>query len=137
MRSTVIITEVGNSSKPISVYAQGRSDNCLLSSAGLKFNISSFTLNISLGVDDIGIKGSIKDGAKINAFGLKADLSQQKIGFEWSKTAQWDNHKSITNYTNVGIDIFFLIAGVYAVRGGAGSNYSPEGAPSWQPIPIH
>ena len=97
------ISKKGNSSKPISVYAQKRSDNFALSSAGLKINISSFTLDISLGLDNFGISGSIKNEDTINAFGIKADISQLKIGFEHSYTVKWDESTDITSYANASI----------------------------------
>ena len=93
----------GNSTKPVSVYAKGRSDNWLLSSAGLKINISDFTLDISLGLDNIGISGSIRKENATNSFGLSADLSQLKVGFEGSTTVKWDENTDVTTYTNVSI----------------------------------
>ena len=100
----------GNSSKPISVYAQGRSDNPLLSSAGLKINIASFTLNVSLGLDNIGISGSVKNGKATNTFGLSADLSQLKIGFESSTTVKWDNDTNVTDYINASVTAWGIAA---------------------------
>ena len=97
------VSKKGNSSKPISVYAQGRSDNYALSSAGININIASFTLDISLGLDDIGISGSIKNGDTTNAFGISADISQFKVGFEASSTVKWDESTDVTSYTNASI----------------------------------
>ena len=93
----------GNSSKPISVYARGRSDNPLFSSVGLKINILDFTLNVSLGLDNIGIEGSIKNGDSTNALALMLDLSQLKVGAQVSSTIQWDENTSETTYANASI----------------------------------
>lgn len=66
-------------------------------------NITSFTLDISLGLDDIGISGSIKNGDTTNAFGISADISQFKVGFEASSTVKWDESTDVTSYTNASI----------------------------------
>lgn len=105
-----IISSAGNSTKPISVYAQGRSDNPLLSSAGLKINVLNFTLNISLGLGNIGITGSTKDGNATQSFGLSANLSQFKVGFEGATTIKWDESTSVISYTNASITGWGIIA---------------------------
>ncbi len=103
-------SEKGNSSKPISAYAKGRKDNILLSSAGIKINIESFTLDISLGCDNIGISGSIKKLETTETFGVKADISQFKIGFESSSTVKWDESTDFTSYTNYSVSGWIIIA---------------------------
>ena len=111
-RTATTISKSGDSTRPVSVYAQGRSDNWLLSSAGLKVNIESFTLNVILGLDNIGISGSVKDGDTTNSFSIKADLSQLKVGFEGSTTVKWDENTNITSYTNANVS-GWAIAAVY------------------------
>ena len=109
-KESITVSSAGNSSKPISVYAQGRSDNLLLSSAGFKINISNFTLMFSLGVENIGFNGSIRKGDTTDSFGLKADLSQIKIGFEKSTTVKWDENTNVTSYANVSFTGLGLVA---------------------------
>lgn len=107
-------TTYGNSTKPISVYAQGRSDNWLNSSAGIKVNIKSFSLNISLGLDDIGISGNKTKDDITTSFGIKADLSHFKVGFEQSSTVKWDDYQSTTDFSNVSINGWFILALAFA-----------------------
>ncbi|MBS4933219.1 MAG: RHS repeat-associated core domain-containing protein [Clostridiales bacterium] len=109
-RTATTISKSGDSTRPVSVYAQGRSDNWFLSSAGLKVNIESFTLNASLGLDNIGISGSVKDGDTTNSFSIKADLSQLKVGFEGSTTVKWDENTNITSYTNASVSGWAIVA---------------------------
>ena len=93
----------GNSSKPISVYAKGRLDNKALSSAGVKINISKFTFNINLGLDNIGISSSVRNGNTTNTVGISANLSQLKAGVEGSTTVKWDDYTDVTTYTNFSV----------------------------------
>jgi len=128
-RQTVTMVTTGDSSKPISVYAEGRSDNFLLSSAGVRINVLNFTLEGSLGLDDIGIRGSIRRGDSATSIGIKADISQLKIGFEGATTVRWDSRTDVTNYTNVSVSIWGIIA-VYmlATTGQTDMLRAPSGA---------
>lgn len=112
-KEKVKIRSTGNTSKPISVYSKARTDNILLSSAGLKINISSFTLDLSLGLDNIGLSGSIRKGNTTSAFGLTADLSQLKIGFEDSVTIKWDENTDITEYYNASFTGSGIASAIY------------------------
>ena len=117
-KESIYETISGNSSKPISVYAQGRSDDYLLSSAGIKINIGSFTLNISLGLDNIGLSGSVRKGNVTRTFGIRADLSQLKVGLEVSSTVKRSENTSITTYTNASVTGLLLAeAYIYATTG--------------------
>ena len=124
--TTAKVSEYGNSKKPVSVYAKGRGDNYVLSSAGVKINISYFTLNLSLGADNIGISGSILKDNVESSFGLKADVSQLKIGFESTETIWWDEKKSTTNYNNCSITASGLLSIFVAAT--TGQFFSPSGA---------
>ena len=112
------VNSAGNSTKPISVYAQGRADNWLLSSAGIKINVNDFTLNISVGMDNIGITGYVKDGNITNSFGIKANFSEFKVGFEGSTIVQWDDTNSTTTYQNASIGMGPVIAVVVFAQTG-------------------
>ena len=101
-KETKILSKKGNSSKPISVFAQSRADNYALSSAGISINILNFSLNINLGLDNSGISGSIRDGQTTKTLGISADISQLKAGFESSTTVTWDEAES-TTYSNASI----------------------------------
>ena len=98
--TSTILASSGDSSRPLSVYAQGRADNEILSSAGLKINIANFTLNVSIGADDLGVSASIADHGTIKSIALTADISQFKIGGEFATTV-WDSATSEKIYTNI------------------------------------
>ena len=97
------ISKRGDSSKPVSVYAKERTDNVAMSSVGININIKKFNINISLGLDNIGISTSINNGEITDTFGLSANISQAKVGFEASSTVKWDESTTVTNYTNASI----------------------------------
>ena len=109
-KTTQTISKHGNSSKPISVYAKGNAEHPIKSSsAGIKINIAKFTFDISMGLDNIGISGSLSNGNTTNSFGLKANLSELKVGFEGSTAVKWDNNTE-TTYTNVSVSGWAIAA---------------------------
>lgn len=117
-KTTQTISKHGNSSKPVSVYARRDAVHPIKSSsAGIKLNISKFTLDISLGLDNIGISGSLTNGNTTNSFGLKANLSEIKVGFEGSSAIKWDNTTQIT-YTNVSVSGWALATAYVLVTTG-------------------
>ena len=100
-KTTQTVSKHGNSSKPISVYANNDAQHPIKSSSvGININIVDFTLDLSIGLDDIGISGSLANGNTTNSFGVKLNLSELKVGFEGSTAIQWDNTTE-TTYTNV------------------------------------
>lgn len=117
-REDVTISSMGDSSKPISVYALGRSDNPLLSSAGVKINASNTTVNASIGLDNIGISGAVSNGDITNTYRMRADLSQLKVGFEISTTIKWSENTKITSYTNVSVTGWFIVSAYYLITYG-------------------
>lgn len=105
-----LVSKHGNSSKPLSVYAKRDAEHPIKSSsAGLKFNISKVTLDISIGLDNIGISGSIIDGNTTNSIAIKANISELKVGFEGSTAIKWDNTTE-TVYTNVSVSGWAIVA---------------------------
>ena len=115
--STKTIYETGSSSNPISVYARGRADNWIVSSAGVKINVGDFTLNISFGLDSIGITGYVKNEIETNSFGIKANFSEFKIGFEGSTIIE-ESGKYMTKYQNASLSGWPIIAVVAFVQTG-------------------
>ena len=116
---TKTITQRGDSSKPVSVYAEGDiTDPLGSSSAGIKFNVSNFTLDGSVALDNIGISGSWTSENRTNSLGISANLSEFKIGFEYSTAIQWDKTTHTTNYTNVSVSGWWLLAAYLAVMTG-------------------
>ena len=109
-KTTQITSKYGNSSKPISVYANKDAQHPIKSSsAGININIANFTLDLSVGLDDIGISGSITNGNTTNSFGVILNLSELKVGFEGSTAIQWDNTTE-TAYTNASISGWAIAA---------------------------
>ena len=109
-KTTQTISKHGDSSKPISVYANKDAQHPIKSSsAGININIVNFTLDLSVGFDDIGISGSLTNGNTTNNFGVKLNLSELKIGFEGSTAIQWDNTTE-TAYTNASISGWAIAA---------------------------
>ena len=109
VKTTQTMAKHGDSSKPISVYTKTDiSHPVKSSSAGLKFNLGSFSLDIGIGLNNAGIKGSIKNGNTTNSFGLKLNLSELKLGFESTASYKWDNMTQ-TTYTNVDVSGWALV----------------------------
>ncbi len=131
-KSITNISQQGNSSKPVSVYAKGRTDNPVLSSAGLKCNIKDFSLDISLGLDNLGITGSYTNDNLTNSFGLKVDVTQFKVGFEFSTIVSNGQNSSVSNYTNVSVSGVIIVAVLVGIAFG---QYDPSVFSSGSPVP--
>ncbi len=117
-KTTQTISKHGDSSKPISVYANKDTQHPIKSSsAGININIIDFTLDLSLGLDDIGISGSLTNGNSTNSLGIKLNLSELKVGFEGSTAIQWDNTTE-TAYTNASINGWAIVAAYILVTKG-------------------
>ena len=112
-KTTKIVSKHGNSSKPISVYGKARSDNILLSSAGIKINFSEFTFSVNLGLDNTSVELKSRNGENESYTAIKADFSQIKVGVETGDIVWWDENKSSTIYTNTSITGAGIIA-IYA-----------------------
>ena len=117
-KTTKTISKKGDSSKPISVYTKRNAQHPVKSSsAGIKINIADFTLDMSLGLDNIGISGSLSKGSATDSFGVKLNLSEFKVGFEGSTAIQWDNTID-TSYTNVSVSGWAIVAAYILVTTG-------------------
>ena len=129
--STTTISEQGDISKPVSVYVKGRTDNPVLSSAGLKCNIKDFSVDISLGLDNIGITGSYTNDNLTNSFGLKVDVTQFKVGFEFSSIVSDGQNLSVSDYTNVSISGYVIIVALVVLATGQ----APDPSFTTSPVP--
>ena len=117
-QTTQTVLELGDTSKPVSVYANHDvQDPVKSSSAGLIININNFTLDSRLGLDDISLSGLFTYYDTTNAFGIKLNLSEFKIGFEASSTIQWDNTTE-TSYTNFSVSGWAILAAYFLVTTG-------------------
>lgn len=83
-------------------------------------------LDFSVGLDNIGITGTIISGDYQSSFGIKLDLLHFKVGFEAAETeVLWDGdvQNVQTEYVNVSLNGWF-IAALFApvlVKSGAGA----------------
>ena len=116
-KTTHTLSECGNSSKPISVYAEFDANHFIDSSAGIRFNISDFTLDIGFGLSDTGVSSSFTNGNTTNSFGIKANLAEYKAGFESSSSVKWDNTTE-TTYSNVSISGWAVAAAYVFIASG-------------------
>ena len=123
IKENTVLNKRGSSSKPILVYAKKRADNITLSSVGMKVKMKKFTLNTSLGIDDIAISGSLKLMEATHSFGINSDLTQLKLGFEYSSTyttIKWDTNltENTTSYINVSASGWSVVAAyIYLTHG--------------------
>jgi RHS repeat-associated protein len=115
------ISRHGDSTKPISVYANLESKHPVCSSsAGLKVNIVSATMDIGLSLDDIGVYVAHSNGNSSNNLGIKINISEIQIGLESSATIE-SNGITTVSYTNVSLNGFgmLLVAAAYFTGGAA------------------
>ena len=130
-KTKTTIYKKGNSSKPISVYAKGRSDDWLRSSAGLKVNINKLTVNLSLGLDDFGISGSYTNENAVNTFGIKIDVTQLKIGFEYENSVKLNDNSYESFYSNISVTGWFLLATYCVLVGQDASQFFYQQQPAY------
>ena len=122
---TETVSSHGDSSKIISVYADGSLDNPIdSSSAGIYVNAKNLTLDIGVALDDIGIKGSINQGNTTTSLAIKLNLSRLKIGLEYS-TAESVGGITSTSYTNASVNGWFIVAVCVLVISGQEAPYPP------------
>lgn len=117
-KSTQTILKYGDSSKPVFVYAKCSAEHPIKSSSvGIKVNISSFTLDIALGLDNIGISGSVTKDNITDSFCVRANLSELKVGVEYSSSVKWDDTTE-TIYTNINISGWAVAAAYMLISTG-------------------
>ena len=114
---TQTIAKLGDTSKPISVYAKINADDSLMSSVGARVGGNSNALNFSIGVNNTGIYYSSSNENTTNSFGIKMDLSELKIGFESSTAITWDTTTE-TTYSNCSISFWAIAAGYILITTG-------------------
>ena len=85
---TVVVKQMGDSSKPISVYVDHDLLDFKKSTIGFKINIASFTFTYSFGLDNISISGSITDGDVTKSIGFRTSIVDLKYGIEVSTTTK-------------------------------------------------
>lgn len=98
----------GTSSKPISVYANGVSNNPLASTAGIKINIAKYSFDIGIGLTDTSLKFSISKGDITTSSALKIDITKLQIGFEMEVETKIDTDIYSSGYANASVNAGFL-----------------------------
>ena len=101
----------GNSTKPVSVYANKETTHPIKSSsAGVKFNIDKYSAIISFGLDNVGIYATSTEGDETNSLGVRLNISKLKVGIEASTTTakKWDEAETV--YSNGSFSLWFLAA---------------------------
>lgn len=107
---STITSSNGDSTKPVSVYANGISNKPLKSNVGLKINIKKYSLDISLGLSDTGIKISKSNGDITNSGAFKIDITKLQIGFEAEREKQINKNIFESAYVNTSINGSFIVA---------------------------
>ena len=103
LKTTQTVYKSNNYSKPVTAYIDSDIKAPMSSTAGLKVNFKKISLKINVGLDDIGIYGSFTKENTTNSLGLKANVSELKVGFECSTSVEWDKYNTNTSYANVSV----------------------------------
>ena len=103
LKTTQTVYKSNNYSKPVTAYIDSDIKVPMSSTAGLKVNFKKISLKINVGLDDIGIYGSFTKENTTNSLGLKANVSELKVGFECSTSVEWDKYNTNTSYANVSV----------------------------------
>lgn len=89
-------------------------------------NFPNFTLSISLSFDNISVSYESSNGNITNSFSLKLNLSELRIGVNFSDTTISDSGTARVSYTDVSLSIEFLIALAFLLNGVPVSNATPK-----------
>ena len=118
LKQTVTQEVRGSSSKPFSVYIEEDVKHPVKSSTvGYRRNFWGFSIDRSLGFDNMGTTVSYTNDNQTVSVGLTANLSELKVGVIVSSTVQ-EGNVNTTSYTEVSGNVWLLIAAVaYATSG--------------------
>ena len=108
----------GNSSKPVSVYAEARADDFTCSSAGLCINISNMAVDVSLGLDNTGVTfGYDRGNGSSWSSGWSLNLKALEFGMEHKETVSKNDSESASTYVNISFTGYGLLY-LYAILNG-------------------
>ena len=111
---TIIEESYGDSSKPISVYANGEMSNAVISSsAGFKINIGNLTLKNSFAFDNLGSSVSWNNGTTSYELSLYVDLTQLSTEGKYSVTKG-----TTSSYTKLGISASLIAVIAFVLHTG-------------------
>ena len=123
MTTTSTHASMGNTNAIMSVYAVGREDNYLLSSAGAIFNAGDNSLKLNLSMDNISFSFIERSNGSEFAGAIVLDIVNLKIGIEGSCTSPTLGAPNVTHteYVNasfsgatvVGLILYVLTQGGY------------------------
>ena len=111
------VSSKGNSSKPISVYAEERLDNRKKSSIGMKINVSKYSVIMKVGMDDVSLSAHTTKNNITCSSSIKLNISELKLGFEFSEKIKTNDYLSEISYCNISVDGLWLLA-AYAIANG-------------------
>ena len=106
------ITDSGDSTKPVTVYSEARSDDPSLSSVGIDINTSILSLEGSLGLSNTGLSFVLHvDDDTDYSLGCNLDLTKIRLEIEFTSTIEISPGESAFNYYNVSVNpiIVFLM----------------------------
>lgn len=105
---STVSSSKGNSSKPVSVYANGVSNNPLSSTAGIKINIAKCSFDVGLGLTDTSLKFLISNGDITTSSAFKMDITKLQIGFEMEVEEKIATDVYASGYANASINAGFF-----------------------------
>ena len=108
IKRTRKVSKKGDSSKPISVYAQSINGNPVKANAGLSINIAKVNINASIGLSNIGISAGYSYGNKSYNLELAVSLAELQVGLTGSHVTQLNSTTSNTAYSGVTVDSWFI-----------------------------
>ena len=132
-----VVSKSGDDSKPVCTYRNTDADDKIFSSTvGVKLNIAKFTLDISLGLKDVGIYGSWNNDNSSHGFGAKLDVTELKIGFEEYVEFSYDDCIE-RSYSNSSINGWTVACGyVLITTGQYYASPSSYGSPTTVLVPV-
>ena len=123
---------IGDSSKPISVYAENVNGDITKASAGIKLNIANVKVKLNLSLSDISLGYGVENGDTewMNSSGIS--LTGLSLFSKINVTKNVDSKNSVSSCVKVYAGIYPLAA-AYACYVSGGSMFVWDSAPEMQP----
>lgn len=115
---STVTSSKGNASKPVSVYANGVSNEPVTSTAGIKINIKKCSLDFGVGLTDTSLKFLISNGNITTSSAFKVDITKMQIGFEMEVEEKIATDVYASGYANASISGGFLMATYALINSG-------------------
>ena len=120
-KASTVTSSKGNSSKPITVSAGTTkiSNNPISSSASVKVNIMKASLGLNVGLSDLGLQFSIKNGKSTVSTKVRIDITKLQIGFEAENETETSTNTSVSSYVNTSVNGGFAAAAYMFLQSGS------------------